>query len=686
MLQIPFQCTTMNGNDVPTRSGSRVRSEVLILVAMKHNIVLPPRADRARILFDYFHNTAVSTTTILQPPILTPSPTLPIRIPLTAVHTNSPRPVAIADMRPAPVTLPTPADTPPSLLPLFNINADNNINSATSPSININRYSSSPAAPTCIAPPSNTGMIHQPTASSTTTTNTVTNRQQPPSVVHSSMASSSSTIVRPMIQTVASSPTPATLSPSDITAQILAAVQNTIQSQNSALLQEVQSINQRLNALQDSHDAAVASSLDSATATGNNLPSMDNLYNTYPASTPYQPAATYQPSAPATPYQPTVPATPYQPTVPAAPSQPTVPAASYLPAASYCPTVPAASSRSSVPPAVYYTPVPAPSCQSTNPPATYQPSATAAILVDAITSEYTFTYSDTVTTSASIPQTLTNLPACNPTGPDSDAEFRLPAMKEATLLKIQAGKYIELTELIHRVTLDTREGFEMVMGTDRASGDQSVRVIPSKSKAKFRNFHEWLQAFLTFAQAYLRSFPERVGGVMGYIDRMNMYSARYPIEAWTTYDKKFRQQLASNPKNRWGVEDKPLFDLCLAGQRLPSSAAASAASVSATCYRCGVVGHYATSCPHSSASAALSTPSFSSPPFRAPQRWPAAQQQPTRQPVAAFRRPRPSTFTFESNICRQFRDTGTCTRTRCAYAHTCSLCGGRHHSSTCNPQ
>ena len=106
-----------------------------------------------------------------------------------------------------------------------------------------------------------------------------------------------------------------TLPPTDITAQILAAVQNTIQSQNSALLQEVHIINQCLNSLQDSHDAAVASLLDSAATAGNNLPSMDNLHNTYPAPTPYQPAA---------PYQPTVLTALYQPTVPAGPSQSTV--------------------------------------------------------------------------------------------------------------------------------------------------------------------------------------------------------------------------------------------------------------------------------------------------------------------------------------------------------------------------
>ena len=265
-------------------------------------------------------------------------------------------------------------------------------------------------------------------------------------------------------------------------------------------------------------------------------------------------------------------------------------------------------------------------------------------------------------------------------------------MKEATLLKIQAGKYVDLTELIYRASLDNREGFEMVMGRDRASGDQSVSVIPRNARTKFLNFHEWLQAFLTFAQAYLRSFPQRAGGVIAYIDRINMYSSRYPLKAWTAYDKMFRQQLATNHDNlRWGVEDKPLFDLCLGGQRLQPTAAdlaTPAASLSATCFRCGVVGHYASFCPHAPPTTApaprstTSAPSYATQPFRAPQRWPAPQQP---QPPP-FRRPRPSSFSFDSNVCRQFRDSGVCSRPRCAYAHTCTTCGGRHHATSCTFQ
>ena len=53
------------------------------------------------------------------------------------------------------------------------------------------------------------------------------------------------------------------------------------------------------------------------------------------------------------------------------------------------------------------------------------------------------------------------------------------------------------------------------------------------------------------------------------------------------------------------MEDKALFDLCLAGYRLPvaSAFASSPASVgNATCYRCGSTGHYASFCTQHTAS------------------------------------------------------------------------------------
>ena len=299
----------------------------------------------------------------------------------------------------------------------------------------------------------------------------------------------------------------------------------------------------------------------------------------------------------------------------------------------------------------------------------------------------------------SIPSFAVNIPdpvtttSCSSTTLDpnanrSDVEFRLPAIKESILQNIRAGKYIDLTKLTPRAALATGEGFQMVMGRDSISGDPAVNVVPRSFKSDFKSFREWLAAFLIHAQAYLRCFPARAGGVMAYIERITMYASRYPLENWVAYDKLFRQALPSSQLLRWGVEDKALFDLCLAGYRLPSASTFTSSSRS-TCFRCGSEGHFAASCPQhgSSATSATATPQASTSnfqlPFHAPQRGPATQQPQAFGATRPFRPPRPSSFSFTSNVCRQFRDTGNCSRIKCAYAHVCTTCGGRHHAGSC---
>ena len=132
-------------------------------------------------------------------------------------------------------------------------------------------------------------------------------------------------------------------------------------------------------------------------------------------------------------------------------------------------------------------------------------------------------------------------------------------MKESILTTIRAGKYVDLTKLTPRAALATSDGFQMVMGRDTASGDPAVNVIPKSYKCDFRSFHEWLVAFLLYAQAYLRCFPARAGGVMAYIERMTMYSSRYLLENWVAYDKMFRQALPTSPHLLWGMADKALL-------------------------------------------------------------------------------------------------------------------------------
>ena len=560
-------------------------SEVLNLVAMDNNIIIPPRADRALFLYNYFQRTAPATTSVIQPPILPPA--LTISIPRSSITTRTNiRPSALAqpgtdynpfawlsDSVPATINSPTPVTS--TLLPNIDTSpitcSDRLLVSHTStcrPATSSALNNIIPPATITFTTPSSTSLaipavpvlprhpaVHQSPMLPTTTVPVLPRHpavHQPPLLPTTTVGSAtplqdSSTLI------------------SEMSNRIMSSVQQSLAIQNSALLQQIQVLHDRISDTQDSR-------------TNTYDPPQSSVSQIVPAAVPTHTAPV------------------------------------------------AASTHVSFP-----LNVPDPIAASTR----------------------------STTTAVSYP-TFNPLPPTHldQYGLPSDAQYREPAIKESILLKIRAGKYVDLTKLTPRAVLDANEGFQMVIGADAASGDPAVNVFPSTLKGAFKSFREWLAAFLVFAQAYLGSFAAHAGGVMAYIERITMYSSRYPLDNWVAYDRMFRQQLPTTPRLRWGVEDKALFDLCLAGYRIQASspfAFASSPATSATCYRCGIVGHYASSCPQRSAAPAShqATPTTSTAvsPFRAPQRPPFAAQPPPLLPTQPFRTPRPSSFTFESSVC-----------------------------------
>ena len=260
---------------------------------------------------------------------------------------------------------------------------------------------------------------------------------------------------------------------------------------------------------------------------------------------------------------------------------------------------------------------------------------------------------------------------------------------------IRTGKYIDLGSLLPRAALETRESFQMLVDADETSGQPRLNVLPKNVRSPLRSFHEWLTAFLTYAQAYLRFFPNKAGGIFAYIAQISRYAARYPLPAVLLYDQHFRRKLALfHPTSFWGVVDTELVDEPL-GTRAPASAtpAATHARADTTCHRCGLLGHFASACPASAPSApavaAVTTstaqvrPSHATPvppPFLAPQRLPDA--------VRPFATPHTSSFSFhqprasspDTFICRAFAR-GSCVRPDCHYAHVCATCRSHDHGA-----
>lgn len=276
-----------------------------------------------------------------------------------------------------------------------------------------------------------------------------------------------------------------------------------------------------------------------------------------------------------------------------------------------------------------------------------------------------------------------------------DTQYRIPAIRKITRENIEAGKYVDLSLLASRGIRDAREGIKVVVDNDGDVEGQSLNITPKTFRAPIRSFHEWLTAFLVYAQTYLHKHPHKAAGVFAYIAQITRFASRYPIANVLDYDKKFRQGLELyHPDTYWGTVDSEIFDEYLNGRCVapPASTAASSALADLTCYRCGTLGHVASACPRTATSSAPSTPLASSlqpPPFRAPQRF-SSRPRATAPWHSTFRAPAPSAFSFQpprpapqpdALICHSFATYGSCTRAQCGFAHVCSICRKPGHSS-----
>ena len=234
--------------------------EVLNLIAMEHNILIPPRANRALVLHNYFQNTVTpQTTNVIQPPIInlpTITSALPIRIPLSVANA---RPYH----RPLAPTVPTSNR--------FHFLVDP-ANSATSTPISFTSTASSTITTQIPDVPDNqptlTSSQHSQRVPATATTAPLTTTRPSPPILR--LPVTMPTLYTGGVTHASSSDPqrPATTVPAypDLTNQIRNAVHQAIASQNSAVLQEISTLNDRITVIQDSQDAVIASAY-AATAT-----------------------------------------------------------------------------------------------------------------------------------------------------------------------------------------------------------------------------------------------------------------------------------------------------------------------------------------------------------------------------------------------------------------------------------
>ena len=234
--------------------------------------------------------------------------------------------------------------------------------------------------------------------------------------------------------------------------------------------------------------------------------------------------------------------------------------------------------------------------------------------------------------------------------------YRFPSIPSTTIALIKAGKFVNFDLLLPAPTSLPNAAFSVqVDPLASTDGGPSLTVLPKVNKRTIRNFPSWLSAWNVFIQAFLFFFPGFAGGLLAYQSQITIFASRFEFLSWSTYDRLFRQNMATfHPNSNWGEVDRHIFDQVLLG-----------APVLTVCYTCREFGHVAAGCPLRSSSTQQ--------PFPAPQRTFSSN------PRA---RPPPMSTRSSSRICRYF-NAGSCTVPLCIFQHTCSTCQGPHPATKC---
>ena len=236
--------------------------------------------------------------------------------------------------------------------------------------------------------------------------------------------------------------------------------------------------------------------------------------------------------------------------------------------------------------------------------------------------------------------------------------FILPSLSATNLASIKSGKFISFDSLLPASIPHSTSGYSLQVDNASCNDNPSISLLPRTSRRIIKNFASWISAWNIFIQAFSFYHPGFVGSLLAYQSQISLYASRYEFNAWSTYDRYFRQNMANlHPVSPWGDIDRRLFDEILL-----------CASVLAVCYVCRESGHYASVCPSRSPSSVA--------PFRAPQQ--AASSTPLH--------PRPHFPTPPSSAmcCRTFNAGTPCRYSPCRFTHACSTCHGAHPASRCS--
>ena len=123
----------------------------------------------------------------------------------------------------------------------------------------------------------------------------------------------------------------------------------------------------------------------------------------------------------------------------------------------------------------------------------------------------------------------------------------LPPIHAKLLAKIEAGEFIEMSELL----CDQ-------LGRAETSLNSKRRMVP--------NILEWIKCFSLYIAVISRKSPQRVPEMVAYLTLIIEAHLEYAGDGWLGYDRRFRLRAAADPSMSWATIDTTLWNLAFSGK------------------------------------------------------------------------------------------------------------------------
>jgi len=135
----------------------------------------------------------------------------------------------------------------------------------------------------------------------------------------------------------------------------------------------------------------------------------------------------------------------------------------------------------------------------------------------------------------------------------------LPPTPARILEKIAKGEYIDFTTLLPKSMFGASESQPQSLTLQLNSSGENYSIQPPASGKKMTSFSAWMEAWNMYLAHRVSLNPSCAPYLIAYQRIITSASINHPLQAWVSYDVKFRTKAATDPSLRWDIRDLDLW-------------------------------------------------------------------------------------------------------------------------------